>query len=204
MKSIISAILFLSVFIGTPVNADTYDAAKSRLTIPYLQVGDTIYTDVVLVIGRLLGYSGPTAVATTAVSKDIDVYNPQEKSIHISYILVGDWVFTNVYITPAWVVSVGGTKPVTDGTGCTDAMLKAGFDKIIIGMTVNQVKNIFGCSYNLSAGPDLDARAAASGKSQSTLTWIASGVTVGIGVTFPEKYNSMDDTIVVAKVSHGF
>ncbi len=56
----------LSAALGTSVAiADSYDPATNRLTVDSVQVGDTVYTSVVITVGSVISVGGSTPVSQT-------------------------------------------------------------------------------------------------------------------------------------------
>jgi hypothetical protein len=86
--------------IGSVAQADSYDGGT--LTVGSVQVGSTIYNDVVVIPGRIVSVgSGLPTIAR-------DVYS--DGQLTIAAVQVGSTVHTNVVITVGSVVSVGGSS----------------------------------------------------------------------------------------------
>jgi uncharacterized repeat protein (TIGR03803 family) len=90
------------VSIGSVTGADNYDGA--RLDITSVQLGDRVYSDVVITeaLGNVIGVAGgmPTAVP--------DTYNAPTNELSIPAVQVGNHVYTNVLLTAGTVLHVGG------------------------------------------------------------------------------------------------
>ena len=90
---------------GTVTGADTYDG--SALTIPSIQVGNTIYDGVVVAVASIVSHPGgmPTALA--------DSYNPSNGELTIPAVQVlGGSAYTNVTIKVGAIKSIVSSHPV--------------------------------------------------------------------------------------------
>jgi uncharacterized repeat protein (TIGR03803 family) len=88
------------VSIGSVSGADIYNG--STLGIAFAEVGGTIYEDVVVSVGAVVGVAGgmPTLI--------VDTYNGSSHQLQIPAVQVGSQVHTNVIITLGAVASVAG------------------------------------------------------------------------------------------------
>ena len=105
MKNLL-VILCLVPTVGVAWGTDTYDAETNRLTIPSVLLGDTVYSNVVITVGRVLSVSGGTLAA------NYDVYDGDTNVLTIPSVNAYGANYSNVAITPGQVISVGGSKNV--------------------------------------------------------------------------------------------
>ena len=93
------------VSIGGVAGADVYNVATSRLTVAAVQLGKTVYNDVVLSVSlpAVVSVAGGMPVAA------IDQYTPSVGQLLIPAVQVGAAVYTNVTIkaTTANIISIG-------------------------------------------------------------------------------------------------
>lgn len=85
--------------------ADTYDSATSTLSIPMVQVGDTLYRNVKVTLGSVV------SVGTTVVADSYDTYDATTNQLTIPVVTAGA---TTYYST---VIKVG--KVLSTGSSCT-------------------------------------------------------------------------------------
>lgn len=81
--------------------ADSFDPATGILTIPLVVVGNTVYTNVRITVGVVLGIGGGTAAST------VDSFNGITNQLTIPSVTVGSLTYTNVVVTVGSVLSVG-------------------------------------------------------------------------------------------------
>jgi hypothetical protein len=91
------------VSIGSVAGADVYDGID--LDIAYVEVGPTVYDNVVVKLGRLVGLAGGMPAAT------LDQYDAISRQLLIPSVEYGGKVYTNVTITVGTIVSVNGGPP---------------------------------------------------------------------------------------------
>lgn len=84
---------------------DTYNPSTNVLTIPYLLVGNTLYTNVTITVGQVVSVSG------TAGAGSNDVYSAGNNQLFISSVQVGSQVFKGVTISVGQLLGVGGAWP---------------------------------------------------------------------------------------------
>jgi hypothetical protein len=90
-----------SLFAGGVLAADTYDSATNVLSIPLVQVGDTLYQDVKITVGTVVSAgSGPSA-------ETFDTYNLSNSQLSIPVVNVGGTVYYDVVVTLSNIKSVG-------------------------------------------------------------------------------------------------
>ncbi len=116
------------VSVGSVTGADIYDGAN--LTISNVQLGNTIYTEVVVAVtlANVIGVAGgmPKAI--------MDVYDVSSGHLTIPAVQVGGRVYTNVTVTVGNIISVGGHRSAPcstpglskDAFGCWDANVLLG------------------------------------------------------------------------------
>lgn len=80
--------------------SDSYDG--SFLTIPLVQVGNTMYTNVKITVGSVISADGGTPKAS------YDTYTAATNQLTIPSVSVGNVSYTNVIITVGNLISVGG------------------------------------------------------------------------------------------------
>ena len=117
VRSVFLTLCFLSGAMQA-FGMDSYDASTRQLTIPSLQIGDSTYSTVVGVIGRIV--SGP-AGATPNGSEDR--YDPGTNQLSVQSVSVGSGTYYNVVVTVAGLVSIGGVvgADIFNGTELTVA-----------------------------------------------------------------------------------
>ncbi len=72
MRNIAARFLLLMTAIATPLAyADSFDANTGRLTIDSIQVGNTVYTGVVITIGSVISVGGSKAASSTATGSTV-------------------------------------------------------------------------------------------------------------------------------------
>ena len=106
MLEILSAVL---CFIVTPAayGADSYDSKSNLLTIPSVAVGSTIYSNVVITVGSIVGLAGGTPIAS------YDIYDPASNQLVIPSVQVGGTTYTNVLVTVGAVKSAGSSGSIS-------------------------------------------------------------------------------------------
>ena len=80
---------------------DAYNATTGILSIPYVAVGDTLYTNVNITVDQIL------AVGTQISSDSYDSYNTNNNQLSIPSVEVGSLKYYNVVITVGKIISVG-------------------------------------------------------------------------------------------------
>ena len=81
---------------------DTYDPTTYELKIPFVQVGNRTYTNVVVKVGTILSVENGTPIDS------IDVYDAISGVLNITSVSVGTQTYSNVRITVGPILSVGG------------------------------------------------------------------------------------------------
>ncbi len=111
-------LLLVLLCLPAAAGADTFDLATGRLTLSSIQVGNTIYTDVVVTVGavisvggsRLAPLSGPAPVTGT------DTFDAFTGRLTLPAVQAGNTIFTDVVITVGGILGVGGSHPVVSTT----------------------------------------------------------------------------------------
>lgn len=89
---------------------DTYNPLNNQLSIPQVALGQTVYTNVLITVGQVLGVNGGVP------ARAFDVYDPATNQLMISTVTVGNVQYTNVLVTAGQVISVGGTTDLATVT----------------------------------------------------------------------------------------
>jgi uncharacterized repeat protein (TIGR03803 family) len=98
----LSAGLLYLVGIAAVCEADTYDIASKQLTMPSLVIGGARYSDVIVVVGKIV--SGPTG---TSPNGSDDSYDPETNQLTIQTVTVCGSTYYNAVVTVARLVSIG-------------------------------------------------------------------------------------------------
>jgi hypothetical protein len=116
--------LFLAFFSAIFLNAnaaDTYDAAKSTLTIPIVKVGESYYNNVIITLGNVVSVG---SASSTYLS--YDTYTAASNQLNIPQVKVGNETYYNVVVTVGKVLSVGSTcaslAACTSSSASTDSV----------------------------------------------------------------------------------
>jgi hypothetical protein len=98
----VSLTLPILLFFSAEIFAyDTYDSGTGGLSIPLLQVGSTVYSDVVVTIGDLIN------IEENIFLEPFDVFNSATEQLRIPRVFVGDEEYRNVTVTIGSIVSIG-------------------------------------------------------------------------------------------------
>jgi hypothetical protein len=98
----VSLTLPILLFFSAEIFAyDTYDSGTGGLSIPLLQVGSTVYSDVVVTIGDLIN------IEENIFLEPFDVFNSATERLRIPRVFVGDEEYRNVTVTIGSIVSIG-------------------------------------------------------------------------------------------------
>jgi hypothetical protein len=97
------ATLLAALAFTTCAQADSYDPASNQLSIPLVLVGDTLYSNVLITVGKVLYVGGGTPFSA------YDNYSGDQ--LAIPSVTVGAATYTNVGVTVGSVLKVGPTKP---------------------------------------------------------------------------------------------
>ena len=84
--------------------ADTYDPKKSTLTIPLVKVGETYYSNVLVLLGNVLSVG-----SASSSYLPYDTYTASTNQLAIPQVTSGSTTYYNVVITVGKVLSVGST-----------------------------------------------------------------------------------------------
>jgi len=146
-------IVLVSLINVTQAHAlDAYDPAIRELTIPSLQIGSAIYSNIVVTVGRIV--SGPSG---SAANGTLDKYNPGTGQLTVQSVAIGATIYNNVVVTVASLVSIGGVTgaDVFDGSTLTVAQVQAGgavYENVVINEAGGTLLSIGGGMP--TAGPD--------------------------------------------------
>jgi len=99
----LTATLLAALAFATTAQADSYDAASNQLSIPLVLVGDTLYSNVLITVGKVLYVGGGAPFSA------YDSYSGNQ--LAIPSVTVGAATYTNVGVTVASVLKVGGSTP---------------------------------------------------------------------------------------------
>ncbi|MBA4254358.1 MAG: serine protease [Polaromonas sp.] len=117
VRALAAAVLTLTATLAH--SASTWDPARpTEVKLDSLVFGDNRYTDVVVTVGDLLGFS------QTGPSRTYNAFNPANGSLTIAHLSVGNQSFYDVVIRVGGLVSVGGGGPLTELTP-TDPLFSA-------------------------------------------------------------------------------
>ena len=104
MKKLLSLIFFLVVLI--PAGAvDTYNPANGQLNIPFVTVGDTTYTNVIVSVGKVISVGSAPGFGSN------DYYDLINGQLTIPSVSLGAETYYNVVATLEKVISVGPSYP---------------------------------------------------------------------------------------------
>ena len=121
--------------VGSVSNADSYNG--SLLTIPWVQVGDTVYANVTATVDSVVSVAGgmPNVV--------MDTYNPSTRELSIPAVQFGSNVYTNVVVNAGTVKSIGSSDTIlyyfgggADGANPTPGLIMDGAGNLY-GMTTS-------------------------------------------------------------------
>jgi hypothetical protein len=90
------------ISIGSVSGADSYDG--SHLSIPFVQVGATLYYNVVITVGNIVGAAGGMPNVAE------DEYDPATNQLTIPAVQFNGMIYTNVVIAVGKVLAVGGNS----------------------------------------------------------------------------------------------
>jgi hypothetical protein len=137
INKIFALILFsaLSILSLAAHAQDSYDG--TILTIPKVAVGQTLYRDVKITVGQLLGLEGGKP------RQNCDVYDPINNILNIGNVNVGTANYTNVAITLGQILAVGDSGPLSlnnGGNACGIPIFKTSYEnKNLINFDDTQV-----------------------------------------------------------------
>ena len=106
-------LLWATFFTSIVFAADTYDSSANLLQIPLVKVGDTLYQDVQITVGKVI------SVGTGPSADTFDTYNSSNGLLSIPVVNVGSDTYYDVVVTVGNIVSVGTSCLI--GTTCTKA-----------------------------------------------------------------------------------
>lgn len=104
MNKIKYLLAICSVLFFNAQAADTYDPKKSTLTIPLVKVGETYYSNVVVMLGNVLSVG-----SASSSYLPYDTYTASTNQLAIPQVTSGSITYYNVVITVGKVLSVGST-----------------------------------------------------------------------------------------------
>ncbi len=81
---------------------DTFATANGQLTIPILAIGNAVYSDVVVTVGKII--SGPTG---TSANGSVDSFDPANSELTVQSVTVGSTTYHNVVVQVTHLVSIG-------------------------------------------------------------------------------------------------
>ena len=103
LKKFLTLVLFLNLFLASVVQAaDRFNPINNQLTIPQVVVEDTVYTNVVITVAKVISLNGGVPV------NNFDTFNVQNNQLSIPLVYVGDVEYTNVVINVGEILKVGG------------------------------------------------------------------------------------------------
>ena len=94
MKTIKYLLAICSVLFFNAQAADTYDPKKSTLTIPLVKVGETYYSNVVVMLGNVLSVG-----SASSSYLPYDTYTASTNQLAIPQVTSGSTTYYNVVIT---------------------------------------------------------------------------------------------------------
>jgi hypothetical protein len=112
-------LLLISLFLLPAARADTFDASTGRLTLASIQVGNTIYTDVVVTVGSLISVGGSHLAPLPGTPPPVvgsDTFDPYTGKVSLPSVQAGNVIFTDLVITVGGILGVGGAHPVVGTT----------------------------------------------------------------------------------------
>jgi hypothetical protein len=114
--------LLLVVCMSTPLMAaDTYDTSKSTLTIPLVKVGNTYYSDVEILLGRVVSVGQLTSGALP-----YDTYDSATNQLTIPEVKSGTNTYYNVVVTVGKVLKTGSSCTSVEACTSTTSSLYYG------------------------------------------------------------------------------
>lgn len=105
MKLILISMFLLGVSFNV-FAVDVYDPVKNELTIPKVQVGNTLYKDVIITVGTVVSLDSLKA------TEIFDVYDAVKNQLIIPAVVVGAITYKNAVITIGDILEVGGVIDV--------------------------------------------------------------------------------------------
>lgn len=105
MKPILISMFLLGVSFNV-FAVDVYDPVKNELTIPKVQVGNTLYKDVIIKVGTVVSLDSLKA------TEIFDVYDAVKNQLIIPAVVVGAITYKNAVITIRDILEVGGVIDV--------------------------------------------------------------------------------------------
>ena len=102
-----------AAFCAPAALADTYDDPSNTLHIVSVQLGSTVYTNVAVTAGTILGVGGNhlAPLAGTEPNAGYDVYDPATNQLRIPSVQLGNTIYNDVLINVGNVLSIGGSHP---------------------------------------------------------------------------------------------
>ena len=108
--------LFKSLLLATGVVSsincwatDAYNPSNNQLTIPSVQVGTTVYSDVVITVANVLSIGAGPALGI------VDIYNSSKGQLTIPSVAVGNTNYFNVVINVGNILAVGSSTSTVTG-----------------------------------------------------------------------------------------
>ncbi len=165
--------------------ADTYSAGQ--LSMPLLQIGGALYSDVIVTVGTIV--TGPT---DTLPYFSVDSYDPANNHLTVPVVMVGSATYYNVVVTVAGVVSMRGTVSGADmysGGDLTIPAVQVGAGVYSATITVGSIVHVAGGmpnayedTYNPAKGQVSIPAVLANGKIYTNVT-ITVGSIISAGPT---------------------
>ena len=97
--------VMMGFFVAHCWSMDTYNPANGQLSIPYVHVGSSIYTDVIASIDSVLSVGQSPALSA------YDTYSLANNQLAIPSVMVASQTYSNVLVTIKSVISVGSKIP---------------------------------------------------------------------------------------------
>ncbi|MFA7241602.1 MAG: hypothetical protein WC091_15940 [Sulfuricellaceae bacterium] len=127
-------------------------------------------------------------------------YDVNKKELTLPYVIVGDtaYTFLTVQVDDVKVVDIGASNKV-GGAGappkdCPDTLPKAKYDKIALGMTLEQVNQTLGCQYSAHFFPGSPDAGNNYGNFMVYSWWVGGNSLRSIFVAFDPRGKSVTST----------
>ncbi len=99
----IAATLLLQAGVAAAQGVDTYSTANNQLTMPFVMIGDAIFSNMVVTVKAVV--SGPTGSSPNGT---VDIYDPSSNELTVRSVKLGANTYYNVVCTVKALVSIGG------------------------------------------------------------------------------------------------
>ena len=149
-------LMFLLVSVNS-LATTTFDTSTNILNLDAVVLNNTQYNNVVLQLTAYnvvsVGASGSLGI-TCATTTSPDTFDASTNILNLDFVILNNIQYNNVVLklTNYKVISVGSSAPVTptpvSGTCSSANFSTAIFNAITVGMTMNQVNQTIGCSYD--------------------------------------------------------